>query len=360
MNLQVARYLALVFAALVTAGLSASQGIADEQEGAVRWPSRWATGVARVDAADGSNELIVATADGLLLREAAVVATRFGDPSGVRELYHHPVSVWAVATAGPLIASSDYRGNLAVMNTESGQMTMHDNVLERWSRALAFAPDGKHVVAGNEGGKVLVWSVEQDEVTKTHESDPTQIYGLSFSPDGETLAVADGAGHVHLLSWPELEPGREITLGDQPIWAVAFSTNGDSVIAGGSERKLWRVALEEGSEPETIAETTDWITGVTVDSGGTVAVCTLDGTVLMMNDVRDAGAEEVAQLPSGGWGIAMPTSSTIAVATRKHAIATLGRAWTTLHAEEPAEDESESDDESDSDSDSGTTDEESE
>jgi WD40 repeat protein len=300
------------------------------------WPASWATSLASID---GGSSLVVGTADGLLLRESAVVLSDPANLSSAKVLYTHPASVWKVVGSENNICSADYRGNLVVMNRASGESKLHDAALERWCRALAFAPDAKSIIAGNESGKLFVWSLEKGESIQTAQIDEDQIYEIAFSPAGDQIAVADGGGHLHLLSWPELSEQRKIELGTQPIWAAKYTSDGTRVFAGGADRKLWRIDIAADSVPVVVGETGDWITAITCSpTGESVVAATMDGTLISVpasGDAIPAQLEVFAKLPSGVWDVTMPTANQLLTATRKHAIGKLGQAWQIEVANEP-------------------------
>lgn len=297
------------------------------------WPVAWATSVAMVP---GGTELIVGSADGLLLRESSVLATSVDAPGMVRTLYKHPASVWAVVANEQWVASTDYRGNLMLQRRDNGEIQNRELAFERWTRALAVAPDNQHLVAGNEAGKVFAWQLDKGESIKTLQLDAQQIFHLAFSPAGDSLAVADGAGQLHLVSWPALELVRKIKLGDQPVWGVQFTADGQSLLAGGSDRKLWRVSVAEGSEPVVLHESADWITGVQASTDRTlIAITTMDGAVGVTDGMGNQWSE-AGKLPSAAWGSAPIGNNRFAIATRKHAIATLGQTWAVKFVQDPS------------------------
>ncbi len=75
--------------------------------------SLWVTSIVRLGTSD---QFVAATADGLLLREAAVYSFHADNPKMLTKMYTHPAAVWCVASSsgGGRIASVDYRGNLVV------------------------------------------------------------------------------------------------------------------------------------------------------------------------------------------------------------------------------------------------------
>lgn len=300
------------------------------------WSAQWVTSLSSFDQQD----FVAATADGLLMREAAVVLFNRNDLSKIKTLYTHPASVWAVAATDAYVCSADYRGNLGLMNRASGTSEVREGVLERWTRALAVSPDGKSLVAGNEAGKLFVWSFEKGEVIQTTEAEKQQIYSLAFSASGDKLAVSNGAGHVEILSWPDLTQIRKLELGEQPVWGAVFTSDGESVLAGGADRKLWLAPIAEGSPAAVLSETNDWISSIQASQdGGAIVIGTLAGELLLANQ-NGTSVSVIGTAPSAVWTASMPSSDTVLAGTRKHAVVSLGQAWEVKYAAEPGSDAS--------------------
>lgn len=98
--------------------------------------------------------------------------------------------------------------------------------------ALAYAPDGRTLAAGNCGdGLVRLWRLgDGSEAECLDGSDDYQVRGLAFSADGRALSVLDTDGNV--ICW-DLGDGRcaAARLRLPPVRGGAFAPGGRRVVA---------------------------------------------------------------------------------------------------------------------------------
>ena len=95
-----------------------------------------------------------------------------------------------ISSDGKLLAVSGREILLA--NLETGKAIGSFGKGEPALRAVAFTPDAKTLVTGNDDGMIQVWDVATKRVKKTLPQQPLNIYDLAISPDGKTLATATG------------------------------------------------------------------------------------------------------------------------------------------------------------------------
>jgi WD40 repeat protein len=290
----------------------------------------WVTSIATL----GANKFVAATANGLLLREATVFSFEASNPGQLTPLYKHPAAVWCVDSTsdGGKVASVDYRGNLMIYDSVTGETQAHEKAFERWCQSMMIAPSGTSIVAGNEAGKVMTWDLFAGKVIKTAELGGHAVTGLAISPDQSTLAATDGSGHVHLLKWPTLEPAGKIKISDQTAWCVAFVDEGKSLLVGSSDRNLYKCDAVDGATPQSVAKGTDWITQLAISPSGQVAAAEVGGRL----HFPGTGGIDSMDASSGVWALCWNADSQLYAGTRKDGIVVAGRSWKWAAPEPPA------------------------
>jgi WD40 repeat protein/serine/threonine protein kinase len=114
--------------------------------------------------------------------------------------------------------------------------------------AVAFGPDGRHLVTGTMNGAVQVWDARKYELVGTLGTHKVEIRGVVFSLDGKHLASASGDGEVKLWDATRLDKEQDarLTLRARvpgPSVNVAFSPDGRRLATGGEDNsvKIWDV-----------------------------------------------------------------------------------------------------------------------
>ena len=180
---------------------------------------------------------------------------------------------------GQLLATAGRHVKLWQVSTQTEVATLrHDEYV--W--ALAFSPDGQLLAAGDGGGTVKIWDVQQRQVISQLDGDTVSVYTLAFSPDGRTLASAGYDGQIKLWAvsdWTLLgtlqNRGTAYTL-DFSVDGKALASTGHAVVI------LWSV--ESGEEITSLMGHSDWVFGAAFSPDGkTLASGGDDGTVRVQN-----------------------------------------------------------------------------
>ena len=181
----------------------------------------------------------------------------------------------AVRPDGGLLAGDNRTASLPGGKTTGRDLVQGDEI-----GALAFAPDGSQLAAGDRTGRVALWdaAVRQREGTMPNAfpalpegetsatdggpdpiSDDTSeaVSALAISPDGRTLAVGGEAGSLQLWDIATHQPlGGPLTTPADAIDTVAFGPDSGTVYAGSAHVPLQRYTIAPSKAVGTVCART--------------------------------------------------------------------------------------------------------
>ncbi|MDX3639232.1 helix-turn-helix domain-containing protein [Streptomyces sp. MB09-02B] len=160
--------------------------------------------------------------------------------------------------AGRHLAVSPDGGLLVTDNrvVRAGRSHTHDLVQHDGIGAIAFAPDGSGLAAGDWTGRVAVWDGDLRHRAGILRNvflapvDPSSdsaeaIRALAFSPDGSTLAVGGDSGTVQLWDIATQQPlGPSLPTPGGSVDTLAFSPDSTTLYAGGKHVPLQRYVVD--------------------------------------------------------------------------------------------------------------------
>jgi WD40 repeat protein len=112
--------------------------------------------------------------------------------------------------------------------------------VERPLLAAAVSGDGKWIAAGDQKGRVRIWSQSDQREVLMLEAHHGRITQLAFSPSSRLLATTSYAGDVALWQLPDGRRMKGVKISNEEITHIAFVS--ESVLAAASsEVSLWEV-----------------------------------------------------------------------------------------------------------------------
>ncbi|MGA2505538.1 MAG: WD40 repeat domain-containing protein [Anaerolineales bacterium] len=108
--------------------------------------------------------------------------------------------------------------------------------------SIAFSPDGRTMVSGNDDSSVRLWRVSDGALLMTMEGHTDRVTSVAFSPDGQTVASGSADFTVRLWRLSDGKPINNIYARYKSL-GVTFSTDGKMVASWGTEISisLWNV-----------------------------------------------------------------------------------------------------------------------
>ncbi|AXG55203.1 WD-40 repeat protein [Streptomyces lincolnensis] len=143
----------------------------------------------------------------------------------------------------------------------SGTTTGSDLVQGGGVGALAFAPDGSRLAAGDLTGRVSLWDkdvrqragVLRNAFPTPLGDAPEAVGALAISPDGSTLAVGGDAGTLQLWDTATQQPlGGPLPTPGEAITSLAFSADSTTLYAAGTHVPLQRYTVDPARAVELI------------------------------------------------------------------------------------------------------------
>ncbi len=186
------------------------------------------------------------------------------------------------------LAVSSHLGTVTLLKVKNWkrERVLEQDVLGKdpWLVSVAFAPDGRHVAAGDVKGTVFVWDLwtEQTRI-KPVLSKPLHddwVWSVAFSPHRNLLASGSFDNKVVLLDLGTGEPDDPIHGKNREGLSVCFSPDGEQLAIGGREGTIliWDVGKREAID--TIPGHSSLINGICFSPNGrTLASASADTTV---------------------------------------------------------------------------------
>ncbi|GAA4263753.1 hypothetical protein GCM10022255_111160 [Dactylosporangium darangshiense] len=164
---------------------------------------------------------------------------------------------------------------------------LHRLIHDSPAYAVAFDPDGRHVVTGTADGAILLWDLNTHLETFTAPADDDRWFDdAALHPDGTRMAAAC---HDSALVW-DLSTGEELhRLHSREVHSVAFDPTGPRLAIG--TRAASVLDLETGQELHRFSHRSI-VNGVAFHPDGTLlASCSSDGTARLWD--LETGQESV-------------------------------------------------------------------
>jgi WD40 repeat protein len=194
------------------------------------------------------------------------------------------------------------------------------NDVERPLLAVAVSDDEKWVAAGDQKGRVLIWSLSDQREGLKLQAHPGRITQLAFAPNSKLLATTSYSGDVALWELPDGKPMKQLKMSNQELTHLALVS--DSVLAAASnELSLWDV--DSGKKATTLTDRNVSAPGFALSQDRRALAFNDSDTTVQLWDVpnsrptgvalRGAGAGLAAFSHDGMWFSAYSADLTIGI-----------------------------------------------
>jgi hypothetical protein len=242
----------------------ADRGAAAPELTRLAWSVRGARPANALSFTPGGERLLAASETGIdvlrlagstLLGERPIVPPRIVGPA------REDVNVTALAASGSWIAAGTSSPGVvwlwptSMLDAGAAAATPREFRLPAGEksevRVVAFSPDGQHLAAGLNDGRVALWETALGGDARLSRASGGSVNTVAFSPEGDILAAASRDGVVRQWELGFEHEGHPADIGRLRTWvlesrvndgaisALAFTPDGRSILSGGGGN-VWR------------------------------------------------------------------------------------------------------------------------
>jgi len=139
----------------------------------------------------------------------------------------------AFAPDGKTLLAGAWDGSIRLWDVATGKELRQFSGHRGWVWSVVFSPDGRTFASGGKDKIIRIWDTATGKELRRLEGHQTMIGQLAFAPDGKTLASRDWGQSLRL--W-DAATGREVRRIDprSGIYSLAFSPDGKLLAYGGA------------------------------------------------------------------------------------------------------------------------------
>ncbi|HJQ22915.1 MAG TPA: serine/threonine-protein kinase [Blastocatellia bacterium] len=152
----------------------------------------------------------------------------------------HASSIYGLAFSadGTRLAAAHSYGYQFLCDAKTWSVVEQADLSPRQFISVSFAPDGKNLVTGEDGGTVQLWTTQPLAPTAILGQHAARIKSVAFSPDGRQVASAGDDKQIALWDVGSRKLITRIGLHTAPVYAIAFSPDGRQLISGGHDHSV--------------------------------------------------------------------------------------------------------------------------
>jgi WD40 repeat protein/serine/threonine protein kinase len=198
----------------------------------------------------------------------------------------------AISPDGGSLATGDLRGQVCLWNLRSDPpaiLARENTRLRVLFSALAFAPDGNHLLAGAAEQPVVQLDISDPRDIREAAVLEDSAIPLVTSPDGRWLATVGTDRHlIRLWEFPGPNAGRTMKVQGDIVGALAFSPDGKTLASGQHDGQITLWNLPDYPKSVRLLGHQTMVTGLAFSTDGrALASTSYDKTVRLWDTARD-------------------------------------------------------------------------
>jgi WD40 repeat protein/tRNA A-37 threonylcarbamoyl transferase component Bud32 len=154
-----------------------------------------------------------------------------------------PVTIAKFGNSGTLLAISEKNQKVHFFDVTSGKRLEHTLRHDNHIDTIAFSPDDRTIVVGDNGQTARIWEVATGMERGNLEDAGPVVTGSAFSPDGQTILTSNHRNAHHGARLWDAATGKRLCAElthPSGIEAVKFAPDGRSILVACNDGTLWR------------------------------------------------------------------------------------------------------------------------
>jgi WD40 repeat protein len=179
---------------------------------------------------------------------------------------------------GDRLATISAKRQVVLWDTKSGKQLTSIPAFDKRTTAVAFSPDGSHLLIGGTGPihRVTVPDGRKEGELNGHK---VVLACLRVSPDGRWLASTGADGHLRFWSTKDWAEARSVKLAGAGVLQIAFAPKSDSVTVA-ADYLIQSYLVKDGSVIDRIEVPVKGLYGIAISPDGKyLANAAADGKV---------------------------------------------------------------------------------
>ncbi|KAK5312504.1 hypothetical protein LTR93_011303 [Exophiala xenobiotica] len=113
--------------------------------------------------------------------------------------------------------------------------------------AVAFSPDGRHIVSASWDETIKIWDATTGQVDKTLVGHSGSVTAVAFSPDGRHIVSASWDETIKIWDATTGQVDKTLAGHSGSVTAVAFSPDGRQIVSGSDDEtiKIWNATTRQ-------------------------------------------------------------------------------------------------------------------